>query len=75
MEDMSNNWNNEADGITRIERYRVWTRCFQSSASPQLATEVPARDAFRKPNALPKTSAYRSVVALPVPVLLNFANP
>src|SRR5207302_6516332 len=57
MEDMPNNWNTEAAGITRIDKYRVWTPCFQRSTSPRSATEVPARDASRRSNAAPKTLA------------------
>jgi hypothetical protein len=75
MEDMPNNWNIGADGITRIDKYRVWTRCFQRSASPQSATEVPAREAFQRSNALPMTSAVVQLSGSSFLFCSNFANP
>ena len=75
MEDMPNNWNTEAAGITRIDQYRFWARCFQRSASPRLATEVPARDTFRRSKALPKTLAMVQLSCSSFLFHSNFANP
>jgi hypothetical protein len=75
MDNVSHKWNTEADGIARIDRCRFWARIFQAPAHPWLATEVPARNAFRKSNPPSKTSVVVQLSRSPFLFCFFFANP